>query len=528
MSRHSQIESRSAFHTASSVVSDEANHLSSPKAFTGAYDIELPKGADEYETEDGQIVKQQIDPAPASSINPYFNVRIKTVNGTNYPLTDEESATSKIHDNVTARDLISNPRGASIYNADDFLYMKHFGKMPMNRLITLRRFAFPIFDDIFSKTSQPEPDIARLLTFFDQENNKLSDIMSFTFGLDWKELKSESEQASMQGDQNGVDGIVGKALKFIDPKYGKESLAGSNKVNFDPQHDSNRVYGPVDSIASAHIREVGLKFTQEMQLTFDFEIKSINGVNQKAAFIDLLANIILLCTNDGKFWGGARYWVGPKPTKYLNDLKALSPTSFDDFVNKSTASMKQMLGSFATKSSAKETLKNIANNAMNLALGKMLDKLGRPGIPMMNSLLTGTPVGPWHLTIGNPLNPIMVAGDLIIDNAALSFGDELGYDDFPTEMKLTLTLKHNKPRGRAEIESMFNAGKSRLYFKPKDVFNRHNANGAIKAASQQEPATTSSDKSNNGLGGVKFPGYDKADVMKNQNEVWSFLQQNKQ
>jgi hypothetical protein len=36
-----------------------------------------------------------------------------------------------------------------------------------------------------------------------------------------------------------------------------------------------------------------------------------------------------------------------------------------------------------------------------------------PSIEGMRALLTGEPVGNWHLTVGNPLNPMMVIGNLI-------------------------------------------------------------------------------------------------------------------
>ena len=39
----------------------------------------------------------------------------------------------------------------------------------------------------------------------------------------------------------------------------------------------------------------------------------------------------------------------------------------------------------------------------------------------------------------------------------------LGFEDFPTQLKVTVKLKPARPRDKADIESMFNAGKGRLY-----------------------------------------------------------------
>lgn len=530
MSKYAKIESRSAFHSKPKEKKGEhtkdSNTLTVERSYTRAseVDIDIPRGLDSVEDSNGNTKQIHIEPLPTAK-NPYFALRLKTTGEDNYPLSDYESANRKdLYKVITERELISYPRGASIYTADDFLYCKNYAALPLNRLITLRRFAYPTFDDIFSKQSQSEPDVSRMLCYFDQDHNKLSEILSFSMGMNWKELQSASESASMSGNQNGVSGIIGKALQFVDPKYGQESLRGRNDVHYDPQHDSNRVYGPVDSISRATIRDIGLNFEQEITLEFDYKMRSINGVNQKAAFIDLLSNIILMCTNDGEFWGGARYWVGPQPSKYMRDMKALQPKNWNDFVTKSSEGMKNFLQSMSSNTNAKETLKRIANNALNLALGKILNTLGRPGIPIMNSLLVGNPVGPWHITVGNPLNPIFVAGDLVLTNSQIQFGDELGFDDFPTEIKATLTLKHSKPRDRGGIESMFNAGKGRTYLKPADPFN---SSPNIDIGGLGLDRTLSEVLSAQTLASERWGGYDTDALLRNRDAVWSFIKDRK-
>ena len=77
--------------------------------------------------------------------------------------------------------------------------------------------------------------------------------------------------------------------------------------------------------------------------------------------------------------------------------------------------------------------------------------------------MTGAPIGEWHLTIGNPCNPIAMIGNLLCEDVAIEFGEVLGPDDFPTTIKATFTLKHARDRERGEIESIFNRGDGRLY-----------------------------------------------------------------
>ena len=61
--------------------------------------------------------------------------------------------------------------------------------MPNNHLITLRRFAIPVGDNIYhnlratdsDKNMNSGPDIGRMLCYFGGEDNKLEDILSFSF-----------------------------------------------------------------------------------------------------------------------------------------------------------------------------------------------------------------------------------------------------------------------------------------------------------------------------------------------------------
>ena len=86
----------------------------------------------------------------------------------------------------------------------------------------------------------------------------------------------------------------------------------------------------------------------------------------------------------------------------------------------------------------------------------------------VNSLLTGDPTGQWHVTIGNPLNPIAVIGNLACTDTKVNFEGAMGVQDFPERMVVEVTLKPGRPRDKAEIESMFNSGRGRFYIQPDD------------------------------------------------------------
>lgn len=96
-------------------------------------------------------------------------------------------------------------------------------------------------------------------------------------------------------------------------------------------------------------------------------------------------------------------------------------------------------------------------------INKINEKLLR-----INPLTTGEPVGEWHLTVGNPMNPIMMIGNLVCTSMKMSFGETLGPDDFPTSISFKVDLKHGRDRDMGDIESMFNMGQGRFYVPLKD------------------------------------------------------------
>ena len=98
--------------------------------------------------------------------------------------------------------------------------------------------------------------------------------------------------------------------------------------------------------------------------------------------------------------------------------------------------------------------------------GQLKNALGRPALYAMNSLLPGGNTGLWHVTIGNPKNPIAAIGNLILDDAEITHHGALGIDDFPSELKVVVKLKHAKPRDMVDIARMYTQGVSGFYNQP--------------------------------------------------------------
>ena len=65
-----------------------------------------------------------------------------------------------------------------------------------------------------------------------------------------------------------------------------------------------------------------------------------------------------------------------------------------------------------------------AKTIQKLIAAKITRGTSVPYLRGQRALLTGEPVGDWHLTIGNPFNPIAMIGNLVVKDLSIEFYDE--------------------------------------------------------------------------------------------------------
>ena len=97
-------------------------------------------------------------------------------------------------------------------------------------------------------------------------------------------------------------------------------------------------------------------------------------------------------------------------------------------------------------------------------LSDIMDRLSPLGAAQVaKALLRNTPTGNWHLVVGNPLDPIATIGNLCVESTDVMWGPVLQGDDFPSSIKFEVRMRHGMPRDIGSIQTMFNAGKGRIY-----------------------------------------------------------------
>lgn len=477
--------------------------------------------------------------------------------------------------------------GRTPYRFTDFVFCKYWNIIPNNRLLTLRKYAVPVYDNLNFPNMYNEDGItpnqetnaapiATVVSYFDGESaNKLSDFMQFTTGTKWRDINGDVHQVSgnegsnpravidsmfentsgfggvgsgssivnsFLGTTGGVTGKVfsfGKFVGLLHPEgykgHSQNAFLKLSQANMDPSESlySNKIIGPVNRIMSTKARDAGIEFSQSFNMVCEYISRPIAGVNTKAAMLDILANCMEIASPDAVWWGGGyRFMIEPKlypfkregitntmmqdlyagkifgnngaiahgldglvslgkkdgsssfewstVTENLgsvisqtvgaigNMLQSISSTLFGEsstlsgWLNKAT----DALSSEENQKKGTEKLNSMFGNLNKMWKDQVIQQTTMPNIQGLKAILTGEPTGNWHLTVGNPLNPIMVVGNLICTKMTVDWDTELGPDDFPMGMKVTYTLEHGMARDKAGIQSMFNRGSGRIYKLP--------------------------------------------------------------
>ena len=538
-----------------------------------------------------KFVNDNIDQylAPRSLVHPYALVKLAGASGSPqalagmythdayykrkfYEIDGDSGYSGHYSKNPTTTALIKwgndSDRGKTPYSFQDFVFCKWWNKIENNRLITLRRYAVPVTDNIeFSdydtsetagdpsttgtlsmteinqngtqktitktgkKGTSPWTPLATAVTYFGKDTgNDLSKILSFSAKYNWKAIESDKSPIDISSSQNdaganlvsdtysGVSSGLGSIAKFMgilgEIKNGQTlNMDAATGVPPDPYKNGpymNRILGPVNVITDTYRRERGLKFTHDgLSINFEYIARPIAGINNKAILMDLLANILVLGYSSGSWFGGMYRYRCENPAMYpwkygdvmnkmhkghifgsegaintlaqnvYQDGKGLLNTFIPDAVNMlkglfdgAVNAVKSMLGNNEENEQAREKSASSFQSALSSGTARTIEKLIAakatkgttiPYISGQRALLTGEPIGDWHLTIGNPFNPIAMIGNLVVTDLKIEFYDELGPDDFPIGFKATIKLNHGLGRDRDAIESMFNRGFGRIY-----------------------------------------------------------------
>ena len=419
-----------------------------------------------------------------------------------------------------------SPLGMARYRLVDFMYCKDLGKVSNNHLITLRKFPFPVSDHIFQFSGpkyagkmhsvETPGDVGRLLAWFGTDDNKLEDICKFETQATWKEIQNKIQEIDSK-ENNQERGPLGKILNSVNPSYNRYAEATGNgghnilaelgsrlqpglvKESTDNNDvlrmsaDNNKVYTPKNTVQDNHIYEGKLILKQEITVNFSYKLRAYENINPKSAFLDLMGNILEVTFQRGRYWKGETRLIGSPQNKSgwqkanalidnawsklggFIEAMAAGTLNFNDIlgavsnmIGEAAQAAANMITGIDTNNLGKELAGQLQklNNATGLSHGMkalLKNQLGRPAMYAMDSLISGDDMGCWHLTVGNPYNPIMSIGNLILTSSTVTHSGALGVDDFPSEIKVTCSLKPARSRDSTGIARYYTKGMNGLY-----------------------------------------------------------------
>ena len=345
--------------------------------------------------------------------------------------------------------------------------------------------------------------VAKALSYLGTSGNNFSGLSNFTVSINNKMVTgNQSDKPTMvdssefaklnvfSKDKNAPDAnsfgygllvaLSGDTTETVD-KWASEMDTWTNGAYAD------LIHGPVNVIAGARIRERGLAYTHAINVNFEYSTKYIEGINPKAAMLDIISNMLSMTYHHANFFGGEnRFQFNKTNYAFLNNEKGL------EFINKlasggkagAAAALKEYAESMAKAGSGVlEGIKKIAEGLTGKGLDdpavtQLFERAASVGATMKPKLqalnktitqgtkatLNGSPTGEWHLQLGNPFAPMMMIGNLWCTSATFNFNDDLSADDFPTELKVAVKLEYGQQRDSSAIQSMFNNGVGRIYY----------------------------------------------------------------
>lgn len=405
----------------------------------------------------------------------------------------------------------------------DFAYLKNVGVFPNNRLMVARRFSGPIGDNLMRKSNNRP--LAVCISWLPQE----SDFIKISFGEKWTEAEADFKEVlnKIGGDftkdgKSGVGDFIGKAGDAI-------PLPGFTEVFQRKFLERMGVYetGASDIIPSGNpnlIKEAkkrttvgyeaagsGLTCTVSIEMTCEWELKFISGIDPTIVWMDILGTVTRFGTSPSVSYGLSKD-VGKKTINWMNDPNQLV-SDIAKYLKDAVVDIKDELAVKITKLSGqwnsekntappKEDEKDVKipekseklvdiEAQVNIAKG-FFEKMGEilkdtastiiiatvkkyrvEIIGIINSL-TGLPSTPWHITIGNPMRPVFCSGDMITQDVALTLGPTLAFNDLPSSIKATFTLINARSWGMQEIMAKFNTGYLRTVDSQKSFYETKN------------------------------------------------------
>jgi hypothetical protein len=383
--------------------------------------------------------------------------------------------------------------------AMDFAYLKNF-HLPANRMMVLRRYpdGAPASHDPFNMKVAP---YSTLVGYIDPTEDT-------SFTISFNEKWEPSVKTGFIDVINSIISMKESFTKFptFNAHSNLEQAIGMRVAKaFGITNSADNPLGDPNVIHEAAIRTTGAMEDGDgyngLESKFDIKFQTeyvqqyIDGVDPGVAWLDIIANAIRMGTSNSKFiiTGGVsselEKMIKMMESGRTDEVVMMIIGVIQDALSDLTGLVSEVLKDLAdgvkevgnslmngdgegALDSAKESAQKAFEDGKDL-LNKVLDEMNKLVAttvkkykwPLRGALasMSGAHSAPWHVAMGNPKAPWFCSGNLICQKLELTFGNELGFNDMPTTMKVTADLIPGRNLGGQELEKLFNTGGGRIY-----------------------------------------------------------------
>lgn len=385
-------------------------------------------------------------------------------------------------------------------NPADFAYLKDLGVYPINRLWVLRRYPDNCIvpNNLLAWGNNAVEPISTVVGWIKYKDE--SDFLSIRFNEVWTDQYDMLDKLFAEILKEEFK--INQSVLVPVPGWSQGILFGILKqMGLTSDYDYNNIpTGDPNVLRQAKMRDIksqGLLSSMNITLETTYEQKYINGIDPGMAMADIISNLFKMGTSDQRFilsnspalqmlltqtnnqvdvdtWlklgqtlltgfiDGVQRFINEVVNQSGNESTTITTNTETQPVNSATTTKTI---DFAVKAPDQATLGAVGNVLRNIGAILLQGTVSKYRWPLKGSigLMSGVNTTPWHLTIGNPMSPIINLGNIVVKNVELKLSNDLGFNDMPIFTTANIEVEMGRPLGRSELERMFNNGYSRLY-----------------------------------------------------------------
>lgn len=362
----------------------------------------------------------------------------------------------------------------------DLAYLRELGVYPLNRMVVLRRWNEGVIVPEKLDELREEPisvvvgwlkpdDTFGKITFNENWTTTTKRLDEMLAMIIKEEFFKGSNLTSIMPVPNFAQGLLFELLNRMDLTGGEDSPWDWDDI---PIGDPNVLQeGPYRDAAGQNLQS---KFTFSFETMY--EQKLIGDVDPGAAMIDIIDNLLKMGTSNMKYWLNGQSGIMKAAKAAANTGDANDLGAWWRLINEVLTHLWSAIAG---------TIKGAISGVTNaIQSGNLLDYTQDKLAALAKSILTATiaryrwelkgsielmtgrdSTTPWYLTIGNPYSPWLATNHIVVTDVEIDTSTEVGFNDMPLWIKVTVNCGQSRNLGRNEIIRMFNNSFLRQYSK---------------------------------------------------------------